>query len=47
MAEKPPAEELAIDPSLIATRADLAALAEDWDRGAATMMTWQVGLLAP
>jgi ribonuclease D len=40
------AEALAIDASLIATRSEIAALAEDWDRAAATMMRWQVDLLA-
>jgi ribonuclease D len=41
------AADLAIDPSLIATRTEIAALAEDWDRGAAALMTWQAALLAP
>ena len=41
------AEALAIDPSLIATRSEIAALAEDWERGVAALMTWQSELLAP
>ena len=41
------AADLAIDPSLIAHKSELAALAEDWDRGAAAMMPWQPALLAP
>ncbi|HEY0135170.1 MAG TPA: HRDC domain-containing protein, partial [Nannocystis sp.] len=41
------AAELEIDPSLIATKSDIAALAEDFERGAAALMTWQAALLAP
>lgn len=41
------AGDLGIDPSLIASKAEIAALAEDWERGAAAMMTWQAELLAP
>ncbi len=41
------AGELEIDPSLIATKSDIAALAEDWDRGVATLMRWQAELMAP
>ena len=41
------AADLAIDPSLIANKSELAALAENWDRGAAAMMPWQPALLAP
>jgi len=41
------AADLAIDASLIATKSEIAALAEDWQRGAAAMMPWQSELLAP
>jgi ribonuclease D len=41
------AEELGIDPTLIAARADLAALAEDWDRAVGALMKWQAELLRP
>ena len=41
------ASELEIDPSLIATKSDIAALAENFEQGAAALMTWQAGLLAP
>ncbi len=41
------ASALEIDPSLIATKAEIAALAEDHERGLAGLMTWQAGLLAP
>jgi ribonuclease D len=41
------AAELEIDPSLIATKSDIAALAEDLEQGSAALMTWQAGLLAP
>lgn len=40
------AADLAIDASLIATKSEIAALAEDWPRGAAAMMAWQAELLA-
>ena len=41
------AADLAIDASLIATKSEIAALAEDWQRAAAAMMPWQSELLAP
>lgn len=41
------AAELEIDPSLIATKSDIAALAEDFETGVAALMTWQADLLAP
>ncbi|MEP6663119.1 MAG: HRDC domain-containing protein [Verrucomicrobiota bacterium] len=39
------AEQLQIDPTLIASRAALLALAEDWERCAPDLMEWQRGLL--
>jgi ribonuclease D len=39
------AAELAIDPTLIASRATLSALARDWDAGQSSLMTWQRELL--
>lgn len=39
------ATRLALDPSLIATRSELAGLALDWKEQASAMMPWQVGLL--
>lgn len=41
------AAELAIEPTLIANKAEIAALAEDWDLGVAAMMSWQAALLEP
>ncbi len=41
------AADLEIDPSLIATKSDIAALAEDPDRGVAGLMSWQRALLGP
>ena len=41
------AEKLGIEPTLIAAKADLVALAEDWDRAITTLMSWQAGLLKP
>lgn len=40
------AADLAIDPSLLANKSDIAALADDWDRHAAAMMPWQLELLS-
>ena len=39
------AAELAIDPTLIASRATLSALARDWDAGRSALMAWQRELL--
>jgi ribonuclease D len=39
------AAELEIEPTLIASKAEIAALAEDWDQGLAALMTWQAELL--
>jgi ribonuclease D len=39
------AHRLKLDPTLIASRADLARLAEDWDRHAPDLMSWQRALL--
>lgn len=39
------AKHLSLDPSLIASRAQLERLAYDWDEGARAMMEWQVELL--
>ncbi|MEW6305325.1 MAG: ribonuclease D [Verrucomicrobiota bacterium] len=39
------AKELGIDPTLIAPRATLLALAEDWDKAQAGLMNWQRALL--
>jgi ribonuclease D len=39
------AAELGIDPSLIASRATLVALARDWTRNSAGLMRWQRELL--
>ncbi len=39
------AAELEIEPTLIATRADLVALAENWDATLGAMMSWQAALL--
>jgi len=41
------AADLEIDPSLIATKSDIAAMAEDQDRGLAALMTWQRALMTP
>ena len=41
------AADLEIDPSLIATKSDIAAMAEDRDRGLAALMTWQRALMTP
>lgn len=41
------AADLAINPSLIANKSEIAALAEDWDRNITAMMPWQAALLAP
>jgi ribonuclease D len=39
------AAELGIDPTLIASRATLLALANHWERAGAELMSWQKGLL--
>jgi ribonuclease D len=39
------AEELGIDPTLIASRATLSDLARDWDKHSSTLMNWQRELL--
>jgi ribonuclease D len=39
------AHRLKLDPTLIASRADLARLAHNWDQHAATLMKWQLELL--
>lgn len=39
------AEELGIDPTLIASRATLLGLAHDWNEGQLELMRWQSGLL--
>lgn len=39
------AQQLELDPTLIASRADLARLAEDWDHHAPDLMKWQYELL--
>ena len=39
------AHKLGIDPTLIASRATLGALAHDWDRHAPELMNWQRELL--
>jgi ribonuclease D len=41
------AAELALDPTLIASRGTLLALASDWDRHKCELMDWQQQLLAP
>ena len=41
----PRASALAIDPTLIASRATLLALAHDWEKAGAEMMSWQRELL--
>jgi ribonuclease D len=41
------AHELGIDPTLIASRATLLALAQDWDKNAEQLMNWQRQLLWP
>lgn len=41
------AAELEIEPTLIASKAEIAALAEDWDQGLAGLMSWQAALLGP
>jgi ribonuclease D len=41
------AAELGIDPTLIATRGDLVALAENWDHALGAMMSWQAALVRP
>ena len=41
------AAELALDPTLIASRATLLALADDWDRHKKELMDWQRELLTP
>jgi ribonuclease D len=41
------AAELEIEPTLIASKAEITALAEDWERGVAGLMTWQAELLGP
>jgi hypothetical protein len=41
------AAELALDPTLIASRATLLALAGDWDRHKGELMDWQRELLTP
>ena len=41
------AADLGIDPTLIAARADLVALAERWDEALGKMMPWQAELLRP
>ncbi|MEZ4452511.1 MAG: HRDC domain-containing protein [Nannocystaceae bacterium] len=40
------AADLQIEPALIASKSEITALAEDWERGVEAMMTWQVELLA-
>jgi ribonuclease D len=39
------AHRLKLDPTLIASRADLARLAQDWDEHAPSLMKWQVEFL--
>jgi hypothetical protein len=39
------AAELAIDPTLIASRATLLALAHDWESAGADLMAWQKQIL--
>ncbi len=39
------AHELGLDPTVIASRAALSALAQDWDAGQASLMRWQRELL--
>ena len=39
------AAELEIEPTLIASKAEIAALAEDWDQGLTALMPWQAALL--
>lgn len=41
------AAELEIEPTLIASKAEITALSEDWERGLAAMMSWQAALLGP
>jgi ribonuclease D len=41
------AEELGIDPTLIASRATLVGLAADWNANHGELLTWQRELLAP
>ncbi len=41
------AKELGLDPTLIAAKADLLALAEGWDAAAGRLMRWQRALLEP
>lgn len=41
------AKELGIEPTLIANKAELTALAEDFDAAVGAMMSWQAGLLRP
>jgi len=41
------AAELEIEPTLIASKAEITALAEDWDQGLAALMTWQAELMGP
>jgi hypothetical protein len=41
------AAELALDPTLIASRATMLALAGDWDRHKVELMDWQRELLDP
>ena len=41
------AHELGIDPTLIASRATLSALAADWEKNMPELMVWQRGLLQP
>jgi ribonuclease D len=41
------AAELGLEPTLIATKADLIALAEDFDAAIGAMMAWQAALLQP
>jgi len=41
------AARLGLDPTLIASRATLHALAADWDRHSAELLPWQRGILAP